>query len=118
METRKPNIALFDSILLAGLILAMCSQLDVRALGTHTCSQGCQPRELCVALSDVALLAVFGWFPLRTTVLGAWGRLWWPPLPCWALLAAMLVAAIHSPVIVNAVADALGEAHGPKAMLK
>lgn len=113
------NMALLDSIALAVLILAMCSQVNIADIGKDTyATEGHVTKQLKVALPDVALLLVFGWFVLRTTWMRAWSRLWWPPVACWALIFAMCVAAIHSPTIVTAVADSLGEASRPKAMAK
>ncbi|MDQ3813899.1 MAG: hypothetical protein M3347_08105 [Armatimonadota bacterium] len=107
-----------DTIILCLLILTMCSQVNVRALGENTLAQGFHTKQLFVALSDVMLLGTFLWFVVRTTALRAWRRLWWPPFPCWALLLAMVISAMHSPTIVTAVAESLGEAHGLKAMIK
>lgn len=103
----------FDSILLAILIVLMCSQLTNFALGQDTYkTQGFVTKQLFIAFCDIFLILVFGWFCVRTTMLKAWKRLWWPPLPCWALIIAMLIAALHSPTIVNAVSAAMNEAGG------
>jgi hypothetical protein len=48
----------------------------------------------------------------------AWRKLWWPPFPCWALLFALLLAALHSRPLVTAVAESLSEASGVKAIIK
>jgi hypothetical protein len=107
-----------DAAMLALLILTMCSQLDVRTIGRNTLAEGYATKQLFIAFSDVALVLAFGWFVARTTALRAWRRLWWPPPPCWALLAAMLIAALHSQQVTSAVADALGKAHGLKGVVK
>jgi hypothetical protein len=107
-----------DAALLALLILAMCSQLDVLTIGKNTLAEGYATKQLFIALSDVALVLTFLWFAVRTTAMRAWRRLWWPPLPCWALLVAMLIAALHSQQVTTAVADALEQAHGLKGMVK
>jgi hypothetical protein len=102
-----------DSILLAILIVLMCSQLTNFALGQDTYkTQGYVTKQLFIAFCDIFLLLVFGWFCVRTTQLKAWKKLWWPPLPCWALIVAMIIAALHSPTIVNAVSSAMNEAGG------
>jgi hypothetical protein len=108
-----------DSIVLAFLILAMCTQFDLTRLGRDTlATEGYVTKQLAVALPDVALLLAFIWFVARTTMLRAWGRVWWPPLPCWALIFTLVVSTIHSPHVVTAVSDALAEASGPKAIIK
>lgn len=108
----------WDGALLCLLIVAMCSQIDPLTLGRDTfVTQGFVTKQLKVAVSDLALVLVFGWFVIRTTMLRAWSKLWWPPLPCWALLAALLVAALHSTTIVNALAAGL-ESGGIKGAIK
>ena len=103
-----------DSILLAILIVLMCSQMTSFALGedAYKAGKGFATKQLFLAISDIFLLMLFAWFCVRTTMLNAWKKLWWPPLPCWALIVAMIIAALHSPTIVNAVATALTEADG------
>ncbi|HVF10556.1 MAG TPA: hypothetical protein VNA16_07130 [Abditibacteriaceae bacterium] len=108
----------FDTVLLCLLILAMCSQFNLRAVGQNTLAQGFATKQLFIALSDVVLLLVFTWFVARTTVMRAWRRLWWPPAACWALFAALIIAALHSQPIVTSVADSLADARGPKAIVK
>jgi len=128
---RKPafNAALLDSLALAFLILAMCTQINLADIGKDTyATEGHVTKQLKVALPDIALLLVFGWFVVRTTVLRAWKKLWWPPFACWALIFAMVVAALHSPTIVTAVSeslaqqaagsDSLTQPTGPEAMIK
>lgn len=108
-----------DTVLLGFLVLAMCSQINLRALGRDTfATEGFVTKQLFVALSDVALLGCFAWFVVRTTTMKAWNRLWWPPLPCWALLAAMLISYFHAPRIIEIVGEAMGKAHGPGAFVK
>lgn len=112
------NAATFDSLLLIALILTMCSQKNMRAIGQDTIGAGLgyASKQLFIALSDVILCLTFAWFVVRTTMLKAWQRIWWPPVPCWALAVAMLIAMLHSPHIT----DALKGAHhiGPTALLK
>src|SRR4028119_1492089 len=108
-----------DAVLLALLIFAMCSQLDVRTIGKDTlATEGFATKQLFIALSDVALAFTFLWFALRTTAMRAWHRLWWPPLPCWALLVAMLIATIHSQQVTTGVIDALDQTQGARGILK
>jgi hypothetical protein len=108
-----------DAVLVALLIFAMCSQLDVRTIGKDTlATEGFATKQLFIALSDVALVLTFLWFAVRTTVMRAWHRLWWPPLPCWALLMAMLIATLHSQQVTTAVADAWEQTQGAKGIIK
>ncbi len=120
-QTRAPQspAAKFDTILLAVLILAMCAQLNILELGINTLKtgQGFATKQLFIAVSDVLLLGTFVWFCLRTTALRAWNRVWWPPLACWALIIAMIIAALHSPTIINALALKMEEG-GLKALIK
>lgn len=107
-----------DAALLALLILAMCSQIDPLTIGRDTfATEGFVRKQLKIALSDIALLLAFGWFALRTSALGAWRRLWWPPLPCWALLVAMLVAMLHSPRILEVIGEKMGGGLGLKSII-
>lgn len=111
------NAATFDSLLLIALILTMCSQMNMRSIGKDTYLEGGYvTKQLFIALSDVILCLTFVWFVIRTTMLKAWQRVWWPPVPCWALIVAMLIAMLHSPHVT----EALKGAHhaGPKALLK
>lgn len=110
----------FDSILLAILIVLMCSQLtNLPALGEDMFKlKGFVAKQLFIAYCDVFLLLTFAWFCVRTTQLKAWSRLWWPPLACWALIAAMVIAAMHSPTIVNATLERLHQDHSLKGILK
>ncbi|HEX8832997.1 MAG TPA: hypothetical protein VF719_02290, partial [Abditibacteriaceae bacterium] len=111
--------AKLDSILLALLVLTMCSQINLSTIGRDTmATEGFATKRLFIALSDVVLLLAFGWFVVRTTVLGAWRRIWWPPFASWALIFAMIIAALHSPHVTTAVTGALAEAEGPKQMVK
>ncbi len=107
-----------DAALLALLILAMCSQIDPLTIGRDTfATEGFVRKQLKIALSDIALLLAFGWFALRTSVLRAWRRLWWPPLPCWALLIAMLVAMLHSPRILEVIGEKMSGDLGLKGLI-
>jgi MFS family permease len=109
-----------DTFLLGFLILAMCSQIDPLTVGRDTLAEGLgyATKTLKVALSDIALLLCFLWFLFRTASLRAGRKLWWPPLPCWALIMAMVVSLVHSPHVVDAVADTFAKAGGPKGMVK
>lgn len=105
----------FDSALLALLVVVMCGQIDPFTLGKDTfASEGYATKQLKVALCDIVLFLVFVWFVGRTaqirgrlkaTLRGAGGstgfQLWWPPLPCWALLLALFVSVAHSPRFVE-----------------
>ena len=113
------NLAWWDSVLLGFLLLAMCSQFNLGDIGQDTTKQGYVTKQLKIALPDIALLLNFVWFLLRTTMLRAWKRLWWPPLPCWALIFAMIVATIHSPSIWDKIALVLEDVEdGTKTLAK
>lgn len=86
----------WDSVFLGVLLLAMCSQINIGDIGQDTTREGYVTKQLKIALPDIALLLNFGWFIARTTLMRAWKKLWWPPLPCWALIFAMLLAFVHS----------------------
>lgn len=117
---QKPSGAQkIDSIFLAILIVLMCSQIANFALGIQAyATKGFATKQLFIAYCDVFLLLTFAWFCVRTTALKAWNKLWWPPLPCWALIIALIIAALHSPSIVNSTLERLHSAHGPKEILK
>jgi len=91
--------ARIDSILLALACFAACGQIDVRKFGRDTIADGLgyASKTFSLSLSDVLFLALALWFVVRTTQLGAWKKLWWPPLPCYALGFALLLAFVHSP---------------------
>src|SRR5690606_6765175 len=59
-----------------------------------------------------------GWFLLRTTWLRAWRKIWWPPLPCWALIGALVLSTLHSRPLISAVAESLAQAEGFREILK
>jgi hypothetical protein len=109
-----------DTFLLGFLILAMCSQIDPLTVGRDTLAEGLgyATKTLKVALSDIALLLCFVWFLFRTASLRAWRKLWWPPLPCWALIVTMVVSLLHSPHVVEAIADAFAKAGGPRGFVR
>lgn len=86
----------WDSVFLGVLLLAMCSQINIGDIGQDTTREGYVTKQLKIALPDIALLLNFGWFIARTILMRAWKKLWWPPLPCWALIFAMLLAFVHS----------------------
>jgi len=95
--------ARIDSILLALACFAMCGQIDVRKFGRDTLAEGLgyASKTFALSLSDVLFLALVAWFVIRTTQLGAWKKLWWPPLPCYALGFALLLAFVHSPTVAE-----------------
>ncbi len=92
--------AWWDGVGLALLILALCSQLNIGDIGRDTyATQGYVTKQLKIALPDIALALSFFWFLARTTILRGWRRVWWPPLPCWALLFAFTLSLVHSPSV-------------------
>lgn len=96
----------FDTWLLIILIVAMCGQIDPFTLGRDTfVTEGYVTKQLKIALCDLVLAGAFVWFIIRTSKLRAWKRLWWPPLPCWALLFAALLSLAHSPRVLDALAS-------------
>lgn len=90
-----------DGVSLAALCVAMCSQLDIGELGQNTLKQGLgyASKTFHVALPDLMFALVFVWFVGRTLQLRGWKRLWWPPLPCFALIFALVLSILHSPTI-------------------
>lgn len=109
--------AVLDTVLLSLLLLAMCSQLDLATLGRDTlATEGYATKRLAIALPDIALLLCFGWFCVRTSMLRAWHRVWLPPFACWALVFSLILSAVHSPIVMTALADS--GAHGPAGWLK
>lgn len=121
-QTRAPQSpgAKVDTILLALLILLMCSQLTNLQIGVNAYDQGkgFATKPLFIAISDVFLLGIFAWFCLRTTLLRAWKQVWCPPFACWALIIAMIIAALHSPTLIDATLKHLSGVHGLKKILK
>ncbi len=116
----KKFLQLLDGASLCALILAMCSQVDVRRVGRDTLQEGLgyATKTLAVALPDVVFLLVALYFVARVVQLRAWKRLWWPPLPCFALIFALVVSGLHSGSVVNAVATSLAEnGLGPRAFI-
>jgi len=107
-----------DSAALVLLVICMCTQIDLGAIGRETLSQGFATKRLFIALPDVMLLLVFVWFVLRTSLLRAWKKTWWPPFPCFALIACMVLSIIHSHQLVQAVQNSLMDVHGIKTILK
>ena len=110
--------AILDAVTLCFLIVAMCSQINLGDIGRDTTAEGYVTKQLKVALPDIALFVCFGWFCLRTTFLRAWKKLWWPPLPCWALLAALLISILHSRPLVNAVAESISQTETTAQLIK
>jgi hypothetical protein len=118
--TAPTTLQRIDTFLLGFLILAMCSQIDPLTVGRDTLAEGLgyATKTLKVALSDIALLLCFLWFVFRTASQRAWRKLWWPPLPCWALIVAMVVSLVHSPQVVEAMADTFAKAGGPRGLVR
>ena len=106
MKRSSNFLARLDGASLALLVATMCSQIDVKRLGRDTLAEGLgyASKTFSVALSDVVFAAVVAYFVLRVIQMRAWKRLWWPPLPCWALIFALLVSALHSPTILASMA--------------
>jgi hypothetical protein len=97
--------AWWDYVFLAILLVAMSTQINLGDIGQDTyATQGYVTKTLKIALPDIALLLNIVWFALRTTLARGWKRLWWPPLPAWALIFAMALALVHSPSIWGKVA--------------
>ncbi|MEO6908529.1 MAG: hypothetical protein ABI210_11625, partial [Abditibacteriaceae bacterium] len=107
-----------DSIALAVLVLSMCTQIDIGAIGRETLSQGFATKRLFIALPDVMLLVVFAWFVLRTSLLRVWKKMWWPPFPCFALVACLILSMVHSRSLILAVQNSLADVHGMSHILK
>lgn len=101
IPTRLPLLARIDSVLLALLCFAMCGQIDVKSFGRDTLKEGLgyASKTFALSLSDVLFALLILWFMARTAQLRAWKRLWWPPLPCFALLFALVLSLVHSPTI-------------------
>jgi hypothetical protein len=113
------NAALIDSIALAFLIVAMCSQITLHKVGQDTyVKHGYVTKQLTVALADTALNVVFVWCVIRTTLMKAWKRVWWPPLACWALIFAVILATLHSQPILTAISVSAEQGHGLKNLIK
>ncbi len=112
----KKSLQFLDGASLCALIVAMCSQVDVRRVGRDTLAEGLgyATKTLAVALSDVVFLLVASFFVARVFQLRAWKRLWWPPLPCFALIFALVLSALHSPSIVEAVRSSVVKESGLK----
>ncbi|PQV62999.1 hypothetical protein B1R32_11741 [Abditibacterium utsteinense] len=116
----KKLLRFLDGASLCALIVAMCSQVDVRRVGRDTLAEGLgyATKTLAVALSDVVFLLVALYFVARVIQLRAWKRLWWPPLACFALIFALILSALHSGSVVNAVAASIAEhGFGPRALI-
>lgn len=102
--------AWLDYVFLGLLLVAMSSQINVGDIGQDTyATEGYVTKTLKIAVPDIALLLNIVWFLVRTTLARGWKRLWWPPLPAWALLFAMALALVHSPSIWNKAGEALAE---------
>jgi hypothetical protein len=110
--------SLIDAITLCLLVIAMCSQINLGDIGRDTTAEGYVTKQLKIALPDIALFVCFGWFLLRTTALRAWKKLWWPPLPCWALLATLLISILHSRPLINAIAESIAGAENTRELIK
>lgn len=103
---------LLDSLLLCLLIIAMCSQINLGDIGRDTTAEGYVTKQLKIALPDVTLLLCFFFFAVRTTLLRAWRKIWWPPFPCWALIVALIISVLHSRPLIDAVSDSVLEVEG------
>ncbi len=113
LKFEPTRAAWWDGVGLVLLILALCSQLNIGDIGRDTyATQGYVTKQLKIALPDIALLLNFVWFLVRTTMLRGWRRVWWPPLPCWALLFAFTLSLVHSPSIWKKSALAVRTAQG------
>ncbi len=111
--------AWWDYVFLGILLIAMSSQINVGDIGHDTYkAEGYVTKTLKISLPDIALLLNVAWFALRTTMARGWKRLWWPPLPAWALIFAMMLALIHSPSIWSKAADVVGNLGGKAPGLK
>lgn len=116
----KKVLSALDGASLCALILAMCSQIDVRIIGRDTLKEGLgyATKTLSVSLPDVVFLLVTSFFVARVFQMRAVKRLWWPPLPCFALIFALVLSMLHSGSIASAVAASVGEnGFGPRAFL-
>jgi hypothetical protein len=111
----KKTLSLLDGASLVALVVSMCSQVDVRHFGRDTLAEGLgyATKTLAVAVSDMMFLLVALYFVARVVQLKAWKRLWWPPLPCFALLFAMVLSALHSGPVLASIATSMHE-HGLK----
>ncbi len=98
---RLTTLQKIDSVLLAIATFAMCGQVDVRRFGRDTLKEGLgyATKTFGLSFSDVIFALLFVWFVGRTIQLKAWRKLWWPPLPCFALIFALIISALHSPTI-------------------
>lgn len=121
MKPRKNPLPWLDGASLVALVVTMCSQLDVRHLGRDTLAEGLgyASKTFSVALCDVVLALTVLLFVVRTVQMKAWKRLWWPPLPCWALLFAALIALVHAENVHEQVGAAIAAAKhfGPRTLL-
>ncbi|BCM92295.1 hypothetical protein IAD21_04174 [Abditibacteriota bacterium] len=95
-----------DSILLAIATFAMCGQVDVRRFGRDTLKEGLgyATKTFGLSFADVVFALLFLWFVGRTVQLKAWRKLWWPPLPCFALIFALVISVLHSHTIAAQIA--------------
>jgi hypothetical protein len=115
MSTHKGDFgARVDAVVLAILVVAMCSQIDPLSLGRDTLAEGLgyASKTYKIAVCDIALVLATLWFILRTTQQKAWRKIWWSPLPCWALIFAMILSAIHAPHVLNAFVTAYEKSSG------
>ena len=112
-NTRVTGAAWLDYLFLGLLLVAMSSQINVGDIGQDTyATEGYVTKTLKIAVPDIALLLNIVWFALRTSLARGWKRLWWPPLPAWALIFAMILALVHSPSIWNKAGEVLAEMEG------
>ena len=107
MMNRRSIWNWLDGASLALLIFAMCGQIAVKSFGRDTLKEGLgyASKTFSLDFSDVAFALVALFFVIRVLQMRAWKRLWWPPLACWALIFAMILATIHSPAIAQGIAE-------------
>ena len=97
----KFNGKWFDGASLCALVVAMCTQIDARSLGRDTLDEGLgyATKTIKLALGDAVFALVVAYFLARVIQTRSWKRLWWPPLPCFALVFALVLSLLHSPTI-------------------
>ncbi len=104
----KQKLQWLDGASLSLLIVAMCGQVDAKTLGRDTFAEfGYVTKTVKLAVGDAVFALVVAYFIGRCIQTKAWQRLWWPPLPCFALVFALIISLLHSPTIF-----AIFEAHG------
>jgi hypothetical protein len=106
MNNLKQKLQWLDGASLCLLIVAMCSQIDAKTLGRDTLAEGLgyATKTVKLAIGDAIFALVVAYFVARCIQTKAWKRLWWPPLPCFALIFALIVSCLHSPTIFGIIA--------------